>query len=200
MNAFKKIFVFACALFLSACAHQHDVAETPKFVEPRFKDALPITLEVGSIEVVSEFVPSFERPNVEHLFPVSIEKSARIWASDRLEVTGKPSDRTAKFIIKDASVVEEKIEAEQLFYKDNLRYKAMLSVVLQITAPDGKSQTNLDTWREITIPVDTSVEDKERAWSNMTNKLMEEFDKRMEQNIRRYLNMYVKNEQVVLEY
>lgn len=200
MNTFKKIVLFGCALFLSACATQREVAETPKFREPRFKDKAPIELEVGNIEVISEFVPSFERPNVEHLFPVSIEKSARIWASDRLEATGSPTDRTLKFIVKDAGVVEEEMRAEQLFYKDNLRYKAMLSVVVQITSPDGQAQTNLDTWREITIPIDTSVEDKERAWNDMTDNLMKEFDKRMEQNIRRYLNMYIKNENLILEY
>ena len=200
MKSFRKIFVATLALFLSACAGQQDIAETPRFIEPRFKNEAPIEMEVSKIEVISEFVPSFERPNVEHLFPVSIEKSARIWANDRLEATGTPADRVAKVIIKDASVTEEEIKAEQLFYKDNLRYKAMLSVVIQIFSSDGQAQTNLDTWREITIPIDTSVQDKERAWNDMTDKLMEEFDRRMEQNIRRYLNMYIKNENMILEY
>lgn len=200
MKSFRKIFVVTLALFLSACAGQQDIAETPRFIEPRFKNEAPIEMEVSKIEVISEFVPSFERPNVEHLFPVSIEKSARIWANDRLEATGTPTDRVAKVIIKDASVTEEEIKAEQLFYKDNLRYKAMLSVVIQIFSSDGQAQTNLDTWREITIPIDTSVQDKERAWNDMTDKLMEEFDRRMEQNIRRYLNMYIKNENMILEY
>ncbi len=200
MKNFRKIIVAAMALFLSACAGQQDIAETPRFVEPRFRNEAPIELEVSKIEVVSEFVPTFQRPNVEHLFPVSIEKSARIWVTDRLEATGSPADRVAKVIIKDASVTEEEVKAEQLFYKDNLRYRAMLSVVIQVYSSDGQAQTNLDTWREITIPIDTSVEDKERAWNDMTDKLMEEFDRRMEQNIRRYLNMYIKNENMILEY
>lgn len=200
MKSFRKIIVAGIALFLSACAGQQDIAETPRFVEPRFRNEAPIELEVSKIEVVSEFVPTFQRPNVEHLFPVSIEKSARIWVNDRLEATGTPADRVAKIIIKDASVTEEEIKADQLFYKDNLRYKAMLSVVIQVFSSDGQAQTNLDTWREITIPIDTSVEDKERAWNDMTDKLMEEFDRRMEQNIRRYLNMYIKNENMILEY
>ena len=200
MKSFRKIFVAGIVFFLSACAGQQDIAETPRFIEPRFKNEAPIELEVSKIEVISEFVPSFERPNVEHLFPVSIEKSARIWVNDRLEATGTPTDRVAKVIIKDASVTEEELKAEQLFYKDNLRYKAMLSVVIQVFSSDGQAQTNLDTWREITIPIDTSVQDKERAWNDMTDKLMEEFDRRMEQNIRRYLNMYIKNENMILEY
>ena len=145
MSISKSLMGAFLALILSACATERDVAETPQFVEPRFRNEAPIELEVGQIDVISEFMPSFQRPNVEHLFPVSIEKSARIWASDRLEATGTPSDRVAKVIIKDASVTEEEVKSEQLFYKDNLRYKAMLSVVVMIDPPDGHAQTNLDT-------------------------------------------------------
>lgn len=200
MITFKKLFALSALVLLCSCAHYNDTAETPKFTEIRFQDESPIVLEVGQIEIKSEFTPTFQRPNVEHLFPVSIEKSARLWATDRLKASGEPADRTAEFIIKDASVTEEEVPSEKAFYKDNLHYKAVLSVVLRINTPDAHTQTAMESWREISIPVDTSIENKEIAWSKMTDKLMESFNQSMENNIRQYLNMYVKDNRVIFEY
>lgn len=197
----KLLSIFA-VVFLASCANNNEVAETRRFTEPRFDNLKPIELNVTKIEVVSEFTPSFTRPNVEHLFPVSIEKSARIWANDRLEAVDFSSNRVAEFIIKDASVTEEEIKASQLFYKDSLKYRATLSVVLKISSDNGQSsaQTSIEAWRELTMPIDTSIEEKEKYWNEMVQKLFEEFNVRMEQNINQYLNMYVANNKVVYEY
>lgn len=202
MNKLNKIFSLFAVILLTACANSGEVAETRRFTEPRFDANAPIELNVNKIDVISEFTPSFTRPNVEHLFPVSIEKAARIWASDRLEAVDFSSNRTAEFIIKEASVTEEEIKASQLFYKDSLKYRATLSVVLKISSDNGQSsaQTSIEAWRELTMPIDTSIEEKEKYWNEMVQKLFEEFNVRMEQNINQYLNMYVKNNNTVYEY
>ena len=108
----------------------------------------------------------------------------------------------AEFIIKDASVTETEEKAPQLFYKDNLKYRATLSVVLKISSANGQSQaqTSIEAWRELTMPIDTSIEDKEKYWNEMVYKLFDEFNMRMEQNIHQYLNMYVKNNNNITEY
>lgn len=202
MRSLNKIFAAAAVMILSACAGNQEVAETRRYVEPRFDDQPKIELEVNKIDIVSEFTPSFTRPNVEHLFPVSIEKAARIWANDRLEAVDFASNRVAEFIIKDASVTEIEEKASQLFYKDSLKYRATLAVVLKISSANGQSQaqTSIEAWRELTMPIDTSIEDKEKYWNEMVYKLFEEFNVRMEQNIHQYLNMYVKDSQVIREY
>lgn len=202
MNRLYKFFAAAAVLLISACAVQTDVAEPRRFTEPRFDNKPKIELQVGKIDVISEFTPSFTRPNVEHLFPISIEKTARIWAHDRLEAVDFSSNRVAEFIIKDASVTETEEKAPQLFYKDNLKYRATLSVVLKISSANGQSQaqTSIEAWRELTMPIDTSIEDKEKYWNEMVYKLFDEFNMRMEQNIHQYLNMYVKNNNDITEY
>ena len=91
-----------CGLFKGDTSNM----EAPS-IEPRFNNSGKIELNVNKIDVVSEFTPSFRRPNVEHLFPISIEKTARLWAHDRLEAVDYSSPKTAKVIIKDASVTEE---------------------------------------------------------------------------------------------
>ncbi len=202
MRSLNRIFAAAAVAFLSACAGNQDVAETRRYVEPRFDDELKIELAVNKIDIVSEFTPSFTRPNVEHLFPVSIEKAARIWANDRLVAADFDSNRVAEFIIKDASVTEVEEKASQLFYKDNLKYRATLAVVLKISSANGQSQaqTSIEAWRELTMPIDTSIEDKEKYWNEMVYKLLEEFNTQMEENIHQYLNMYVKDSHLIKEY
>jgi hypothetical protein len=194
--------MIAAVSVLTACSGNREVAEVRRYTEPRFDSQKPIELNVGKINVVSEFTPSFTRPNVEHLFPISIEKTATIWANDRLEAVDYSSDREADFIIKDASVVEEEIKADQLFTKDSLKYRATLSVVLKVRSSKGQSQaqTSIEAWRELTMPIDTSIEDKEKYWNDMVNKLFEEFDTNMTQNIHQYLNMFVKNNSYVQQY
>ena len=41
--------------------------------------------------------------------------------------------------------------------------------------------------------------EKEKYWNDMVNKLFEQFNERMEQNIYEYLNMYVKNDYTIKE-
>lgn len=197
-----KVLSAITIMFLTACAGNQDVAEVRRYTEPRFDNQKAIELNVNKINIVSEFTPSFTRPNVEHLFPVSIEKTARFWANDRLESVDFSSARVAEFIIKDASVVEQEEKASQLFHKDSLKYRATLSVVLKISSDKGQSQaqTSIEAWRELTMPIDTSIEDKERYWNEMVYKLFDEFNVQMEQNINQYLNMFVKNNNHIQTY
>lgn len=203
MNKLRNIMLVFSSLFLLSCASTSDVDAVPlKYSEPRFQTSAPIELDVEKVEVVSEFIPSFTRPNVEHLFPVSIEKAAKLWAEDRLKADGFSSNRIAEFIIKDASVTEEVEKSEELLQKDRLKYRANLSVVLKITDKSNMSaaETSIDAWRELRIPVDTKIAEKEKYWNDMVDKLFAEFNQRMEKNINEYLNMYVKNNYSIKEY
>jgi len=151
--------------FVAGCANNNE-AEPRRYQEPRFTDQAPIDLKVNRVEVVSEFTPTFTRPNVEHLFPISIEKTARLWAKDRLKTDDYASDKIAEFIIKDASVTEEIEKSEKVFYKDRIKYRATLYVVIKVTDPKNLSsaETSIEAWRELAIPADTDIEEKERYW------------------------------------
>ena len=203
MKKIRNIMLAFCSLFMMSCATTSDTDAVPlRYCEPRFQTTAPIELNVEKVEVVSEFIPSFTRPNVEHLFPVSIEKAARLWAEDRLKADGFSSNKIAEFIIKDASVTEEIEKAEELLHKDRLKYRANLSVVLKVTDKSNLSsaETTINAWRELRIPVDTNIAEKEKYWNDMVNKLFEQFNERMEKNIYEYLNMYVKNNYTIKEY
>jgi len=191
------------SVFLFACSSTTDTDAVPlKYNEPRFQRIAPIVLNVEKVDVSSEFVPSFTRPNVEHLFPISIEKTARIWAEDRLKADGFSSNKIAEYVIKDASVTEEVEKSGDMFQKDRLKYRAHLAVLLKIVDKSNMSaaETTIDAWRELLMPVDTKIADKERLWNDMVNKLFDDFNRRMEQSLNDSLNMYVKNNYRAKEY
>ena len=81
MKSFFKAFcAVSFAGILSACSTMNnDEAAPEKYSDLHFDNKKPIELMVKKIEVKSEFSPSFTRPNVEHLFPISIEKTAKTW-------------------------------------------------------------------------------------------------------------------------
>ncbi len=203
MRIFKRILpVVMMITLVSACASMNTEEETSNYREPRFSNLEPIDLKVKKIEIVSEFTPTFTRPNVEHLFPISIEKTAKTWARDRLKAVDFGSDKIATVIIKDASVTEEIEKAQEMFTKDRIKYRANLDVVIQIkdTKSLSKAETEVIAWRELIIPADTDIIEKEQYWNSMVTKLFNEFNAKMDQNIRRYLNMYVANNSYIENY
>lgn len=205
MNIIRKFLpVVALTLLVSGCATLFPQDDDPlqTYSEPRFNTSDPIQLKVSKIEVISEFTPSFTRPNVEHLFPVSIEKTAKTWARDRLKAADFSSPKIAQVIIRDASVTEEMERNQQLFNKDRVKYKASLVVVVKIYDPSNMSraETEVQAWRELIIPADTDISEKEKYWNGMVTKLFEEFNTKMTANIHQYLNMYVINQPLTPTY
>ena len=202
MKQLKKILSALVVIILFSACSTTETPEIKRFNTPRFNDKAPIELKVSKIETVSEFTPQFKAPYVEHMFPIPIEATAKTWAKDRLSAVDYSSDKTATFIIKDASVTEEIEKSEKLFYKDRIVYKANLNVILKISdaADENTAQTEIQAWRELIIPANATIEEKEKYWNGMANKLFDEFDIKMEESIRKYLNMYVNNNGYIQSY
>ncbi len=196
ISKFLSILI-ACGLSASCGFFQKAPLESNEgYAEPRFTNAGKIELKVNKIDVISEFTPSFRRPNVEHLFPISIEKTARLWAQDRLEAVDFSSTKQAQVIIKDASVTEELEPVDGLFEKDRIKYRANLYIVIRVTDTNQLSSagTEVEAWRELTIPADTTIEEKEKYWNKMVYDLFNDYNQRMDYNIHKYLNMYIAND------
>ena len=204
MTVLKKILpALVIISLISGCSVFKPIdPEAEKYREPRFSSNDPIELKVKQIDITSEFTPTFTRPNVEHLFPISIERTAKIWAKDRLKAVDYSSDRVAEVIIKDASVTEEIEKSQEVFQKDRIKYRANLNVVVRITDTKSlsRAETEVIAWRELIIPADTDITDKEKYWNGMVTKLFDEFNVKMEQNMRRYLNMYSANNSHIENY
>lgn len=201
-NILKMVGAAAMLLMLNACSTSmnNNEATPERYSDLHFDNKNPIALNVKTIEVKSEFTPSFTRPNVEHMFPVSIEKTAKTWAKERLEAADFASNRKAEFIIQDASVTEQEVKAEQLLQKDGLKYHANLKVLLKVTENKASTQTSVEAYRDLIMPIDTNIDDKEKHWNEMVINLFKAFDEHMDANIHKYLNMYVKDNKIITTY
>lgn len=206
MIKLKNILPLAIlGFFISGCStlFPQTEEELPKYTEPRYNTEEPIQLSVNKVNIISEFTPTFTRPHVEHLFPVSIEKSAKLWAQDRLKAADYSSRKVAEVVIKDAGVTEEIEKGDnQIFNNDRIRYRANLVITIRVTDLDNMSQasTNVEAWRELAIPADTDIAEKEQYWNGMVNKLFDEFNIKMSDNIYKNLNMYVINKPITPTY
>lgn len=204
MNAKKTFLSLIAVVSLAACGTMYGTPEeeVAQYKEPRFDTLPPIELKVNRVDVNSEFTPSFTRPHVEHLFPVSLDKSAQLWARDRLKAADFSSPRIAEVTIKDASVTEELEEKTQIFDQDKTKYSARLVVNVKVKDPQTLAQasTEVEAWRTLTIPTATDIAGKEQYWNSMVEKLMRDFNDRMTSNIHQYLNPFVLNQEIVPAY
>jgi hypothetical protein len=204
----KKIaytfLLIGATLGLQACGTLYGLPEeeVTQYNEPRYTSLQPIELKVNRVDISSEFTPTFTRPHVEHLFPVSIEKSAQLWANDRIKAADFSSPKIAEVIIKDASVTEEIEESDQLFSQDKVKYSARLVVSVKVIDPSSLAQasTEVEAWRTLTIPSSTEIATKEQYWNSMVEKLMNDFNERMTSNINQYLNAFIVNKEITPAY
>ncbi len=202
MNIFSKIVCAAATVvFLNACSTMNNNTAVPeRYSDLHFDNKAPISLLVKSVEIKSEFTPSFTRPHVEHMLPISIEKTAKTWAKERLQATDFASNSVAEFIIQDASVTETEEKSEQLLSKDRLKYHATLKVLLRVVDNKSSAAANVEAWRDLVMAIDTNIVDKEQHWNDMVINLFQAFDSSMEKQIYQSLNMYVKDNTSITTY
>ena len=73
-------------------------------------------------------------------------------------------------------------------------------MLIKVTDNKSSAQTSVEAYRELSMPIDTNIEDKEKYWNEMVVKLFNAFDEHMEMNIQKYLNMYIKGNTSITEY
>ena len=193
---FRFLAVLTSLLVLTTTACE-TAAPPPRLPQMSFAHLPPIKLDVMRVETNSEFQPSFQAPNVEHLFPTSPEMATRRWVQDRIQPTGR--GRMARFIIHEAAAVETKLKTDKGFggsfkNEQSERYDLVLSATLQILderhMPVANSTARVT--RSRTVLEDTSLAQREQIWFEITEALMKDFDREIEANIRQYMAPYIR--------
>jgi hypothetical protein len=190
------VLAVAVASLLAAC----EAAPPPRpvFPEIRFTDEPPLNLDVSQIDIEERFRPTFQEPNVEHLFPVTPAQAAGNWARDRLQATNPGAPRRVRFTIIDASVRETELPRTQglrgAFTKDQAeRYDASAEVQVDIMGPRGFAERTVSAKasRSQTVPEGITPNQREQTWYDLTRALMADLDRQLEQEIRANFNYYV---------
>ncbi len=165
------------------------------FPEPTYQHLDPIRLDVRDIVVEQAYTPPLTEPNVDHDFPIRPMDAAARWAQDRLVAAG--ATRTATFVIRDAAVVEVPLEQSEgvtgaFTTEQSERYDAHLEVQIVIRDDRGWEEVNLvsEVTRTMTVPEDVTLNEREKAWYELTEKLMVDMDQRLSKDIETNLERY----------
>ncbi len=157
----------------------------------------PLVFRVGAVVVALDYKAPLAKPNVDHLFPVSPANALGRWLSGRVSSAGGPGD--VRLIITDASVMETTLARKKglsgaFTRQQSERYEARISATLEIrdSAANRLGFARANVKRSITVREDANVNQREQAWFNLTEAVMNDFNREMEKNIRRYLGKWLK--------
>ena len=183
---FRKIAFAAVAVLALGLAACETPAPVQKLPELTYTHLGPLRLNVARIEVVSQYRPPLQAPNVEHLFPTSPLKAVRHWARDRLKAVGRSG--TARLVVKKASAVETSLQKKtglKATFTKQQSHRYDLDLEATIEMPTGRATARAT--RFTTIREDASINERDRIWFDLTENLMRDFNAEMEKKLARFL-------------
>ena len=179
---------------LAGCAGS---AERPVYPQISFAHLSKIALDVARVDVASTYVSPATEPNVEHRFPVSPAASAMNWGRDRLQPVG--SGGVARVTLERASVVEVPLEKTKgvrgAFTNDQAeRYDGVITMSVEILNDAGERQgiVRATAQRSQTVPENISLNEREKVWFEMTEKMMATINQALEGQVRTHLKDWLK--------
>lgn len=189
----KAVAALSWVILLGACVAGTPTESTPQMT---FRHLAPIALQVVDIQMVTNAPIRTQPPHVAHKFPVTPSHALIRWAEDRLQIAG--NSRTARFTILQADVTETKLKVDKnlsgLFKKEQSeRYDAVIEASLEIFDDRGIRRakvTSKANWSR-TVREDASLADRRRVWFVIVEKLMNEFNSKMESNIQRHMTEFL---------
>ena len=167
------------------------------YPEMTFTHLPPISLDVARIDVIQLFEPAIRPPNIEHKMPLAPHIAISRWVSDRLKSTG--TSGKAIVTIRDASVTEERLKAiggiwNALKIKQSERYVGRIEVEIEAIGGKGLRAASAiaKTQRSRSIIEDSTMRQREVLWFEMTERMMQDFDRTLEAQIRQHLTAFLK--------
>ncbi len=196
-NAMKIIFTALVTVLLAGGCQTP--AQNQTFADITFAHLQPLNINVAKVEVENVYKAGAEPNHVEDRFPVSPAKALERWVVDRLKPVGGPDSGTLRLVITDAGVVETELAKDTstkgVFTKQQShRYDLQAGGRLEIYDAAGtrSGYSAAKATRSVTTREDISLNEREKIWFGVTEKLMADFNREMENNIRQYLGAWLK--------
>jgi hypothetical protein len=178
-------------LGLSACQ------SAPPRPAPRpidFSNFGPIILSAGGVDVVNAYRPGGGK-HVEDRSAVPPVEAVRRWASERLQAAGGAG--RVRVTIKDASIIEVALPKTEglkgYFTTDQAqRYDGRIEVEVTGDMPDNSAGAFRGTTKAVvtystTVPENIALADREATFLDITRRLVEDLNARLDSGIRKDL-------------
>ena len=146
-----------------------------------------IRLKAEDIKFISSYNLPTRPPNVDQQMLVYPEQIIHKWATNRFGVDKTP-DRHVRFLIIDASIIEERIYTGGSLNKSlKHRYTGRFEASIQITDDEGRvlSETRKSAQSETIVDQEVSTEEREKLWFGLTYDLLKKLAFQLEQEISR---------------
>ncbi|MGQ9366563.1 LPS assembly lipoprotein LptE [Azospirillum sp. ST 5-10] len=181
----------ATAAALAACQSAPPVS-APRPID--FAQRGPIVLNAATVGFVDATRPSAGAVHVEDRAPTPPLEAVRQWAAQRLQAAGQSG--TVRVVVKDASIVEVALPRTGgitgYFTKDQAqRYDGRLEV--EVHGEQAGAASSFSAFakavatQSTTVPEDISLAAREAALQELTRRLVEDIDARLDAGIRRDL-------------
>lgn len=197
LGMLKRFGLIAALLALSACTQEVAVQNLP---EMTFRHLEPFNLRVVDLQFADNRVPAKLARGVREVgptLPTPPAKALRRWADDRLQLAGT-TDGTARFTILKASATRTELPTDRsikgLFEKQvTEQYDAAVEATLEIFDNRGirRAVATAEAHRSITVREDETVLSRRRILYELVEKMMGDFDRQMDANIRRSLTEWL---------
>ena len=178
--------VAGLGLALSACANPNPPMQ--RFPEMTFTNLPAYRLDVGRIEVVSEFQSDGKYPHIEYDMPVSPESALKRWVQDRLRPIGRTG--TLRVLIHNATATEVALKTDQsftgMFKKEQAaRINMVVDVSLQMLDDHQfvVAEVNSHAERERTRPEGQKLNERDKLLYDMVEDLMMGYNSQVDPNI-----------------
>jgi len=188
--------IVVSGMLVSACSTP---VPPPEHAQITFTHLAPLNLNVSRVEVKNEYRAEASGNHVEDRFPVSPATALERWATDRLKPVGGPASGVLRLIVTDASVVETGLKKDEsvtgvFTHQQNLRYDLDAGGRIEIRDSTGTrvAFAAANATRSITTREDLNLNEREKIWFDTTEKLMGDFNREMERNIRQYLSAWLR--------
>ncbi|WP_372397574.1 hypothetical protein ABMY26_26590 [Azospirillum sp. HJ39] len=178
-------------LLLAACQ------STPPRPAPRpidFSNFGPIVLNAGTVDVVDSYRPMGAK-HVEGRSAVPPAEAVRRWAAERLQAAGGPG--RVRVTVRDASIVEVPLPTKKgitgYFTNDQAqRYDGRIEVEVAGEVPDTGSGgfrgvTRSTVTQSTTVAENISLADREATFLDLTRRMMDDLNARLDAGIRKDL-------------
>ena len=193
-RSFLLTLILSPLFFTIACESPVATQKLPKITFVHLK---PFNIEVASIEVINQFSAPMKRPHIEHRLPTSPATAVIQWVRDRLKSTGQTGK--LRVFIEDASVTETPLNRDsslkgQFTRQQSHLYQLSLRVTVLLTDATGTQLGSAKAMatRSATMREDNSVNERERAWLYLVDRLINDFNQQMEVSLKQHLKNWLR--------
>jgi hypothetical protein len=174
----KKYIALFTVILLAACTDAPPASVPPDL---NFANLQPIQVNAASVDVVDNYKPPLQDPNIEHTFRLPTYVAAERLLRHQLVAAG--TEHTLRAIIEDASVIRSELPQDKGFMsyftsQQTERLQAKVLVRFELVDPKAPDivlgHAEVVARREKTLTEGMSPAERDQAYFNLTEDTMDE--------------------------